>query len=271
MYPIKFSLGSNMKYFLTIFLVFALFGVTYGQNKAVALDSKMVSVPTGHYQPFFITQSNKPIPVKAFRMDEHAVTNLEFLEFVKANPQWQRSKVNRLFADTNYLKEWKSDLSIGESNKKIYNSPVVNVSWFAARAYCQWKNKKLPTIAQWEFAAKGMAKNLKGKSLTDYILEWNAKPNPPFLPNVKSTYENAYGLYDMYGLIWEWTLDFNSFIGSPDSRSNSEVDLKNFCAGGAINVADKSDYAGYLRFSFRGSLKGNYCIKNLGFRCARDL
>lgn len=231
----------------------------------------MVTVPAGNYQPFFITETNKLVPVKAFRMDEHAVTNLEFLEFVKANPQWQRSKVNRLFADTNYLRQWKSDLSIGESNEKIYNSPVVNVSWFAAQAYCQWKKKKLPTIAQWEYAAKGAPKNLKSPSLTEYILDWNAKPNPPFLPNVKSTYQNVYGLYDMYGLIWEWTLDFNSFIGSQDSRGNTEVDFKNFCAGGAINVADKTDYAGYLRFSFRASLKGNYCIRNLGFRCAGDL
>ena len=260
-----------MKYLLTIFFVTAFFGTINAQKKAVTMDKEMVTVPTGNYKPFFITQTNKPIQVKSFRMDEHAVTNLEFLEFIKANPQWQRSKVNRLFADTNYLRHWKNDLSIGEANKKIYNSPVVNVSWFAAQAYSQWKNKKLPTIAQWEFAANGAPKNIKNNSLTDYILDWNAKPNPPFLPNVKSTYQNVYGLYDMYGLVWEWTSDFNSFIGSQDSRGNNEADLKNFCAGGAINVADKTDYAGFLRFSFRGSLKGNYCIRNLGFRCAKDL
>lgn len=260
-----------MKYFLTILFVTAFFAVVNGQKKAVTTDKEMVTVPAGNYHPFFVTETNKPVLVKAFRMDEHAVTNQEFLGFVKANPQWQRSRVNRLFADTNYLRHWKSDLSIGEANKKIYNSPVVNVSWFAAQAYAQWKKKRLPTISQWEFAAKGTPKNLKSPSLTDYILDWNAKPNPPFLPNVKSTYQNVYGLYDMYGLVWEWTLDFNSFIGSQDSRGNNEVDFKNFCAGGAINVADKTDYAGFLRFSFRGSLKGNYCIRNLGFRCANDL
>ncbi len=260
-----------MKYFLTIFFVTAFFCVANAQKKAVTMDKDMVTIPTGNYKPFFTTQTNKPIQVNTFRMDEHAVTNLEFLEFVKANPQWQRSKVNRLFADTNYLRHWKSDLSIGEANKKIYNSPVVNVSWFAAQEYSQWKNKNLPTIAQWEFAANGAPKNIKNNSLTEYILDWNAKPNPPFLPNVKSTYQNVYGLYDMYGLVWEWTSDFNSFIGSQDSRGNNEADLKNFCAGGAINVADKTDYAGFLRFSFRGSLKGNYCIRNLGFRCAKDL
>jgi formylglycine-generating enzyme required for sulfatase activity len=231
----------------------------------------MITVPAGNYKPFFITKSDKPIHVASFKMDETAVTNLEFLEFVKANPQWRRSKVNRLFADANYLKYWESDLSIGASSKNIYNSPVVYVSWFAAQAYSKWKNKKLPTIAEWELAGNAAPKNAKYSSLTDYILNWYSKPNPPFLPNTKSTYQNVYGLYDMHGLIWEWTFNFNSFIGSTDTRGNNQVDLKNFCAAGAVNVSNKSDYAGFLRFSYRGSLKGNFCIANLGFRCAKDL
>lgn len=249
----------------------AFFCAANAQKKAVVFEKKMAVVHAGNYKPFFITKSDKPVAVAAFNMDETAVTNQEFLEFVKANPQWRRSKVNRLFADTNYLRHWKSDLSIGESNKNIYNSPVVNVSWFAAEAYCKWKNKRLPTVAEWELGAKGVPKNIKQKSLTDYILDWYTQPNLPVLPNVKSTYQNEFGLYDMNGLIWEWTFNFNSFIGSRDSRGNNEDELKNFCAGGALNVADKSDYATYLRFSYRGSLKGNYCIANLGFRCAKDL
>lgn len=246
-------------------------GVSNAQGKAIIREKRMAVIPSGSYKPFFITQSYRPLQVASFRMDETAVTNADFLEFVKANPQWRRSKVNRLFADTNYLRYWKSDLQIGEANKRIYNSPVVNVSWFAAAAYCKWKNKRLPTVAEWEFAAKGAPTNSKHKSLTNYILDWYTKPNLPVLPNVKSTYQNVYGLYDMHGLIWEWTFNFNSFIASADSRGSTEDELKNFCAGGAINVADKSDYASYLRFSYRGSLKGNFCIANLGFRCASNL
>src|SRR6476646_1303505 len=91
---------------------------------------KMVVVPAGSFRTFYVSKTDKPIPVASFLMDETAVTNAEFLEFVKANPQWQRSKVNRLFADNSYLKQWESDLDIGDANKNIYNSPVVNVSWF---------------------------------------------------------------------------------------------------------------------------------------------
>lgn len=260
----------NIKLFLTLLALTAFSGVSYAQQKAVISEKRMVAIPAGNYKPFFVTKSDKPLNVAAFKMDETAVTNAEYLEFVKANPKWRRSKVNRLFADTNYLKYWESDLSIGRNKTNIDNSPVVYVSWFAAQAYCQWKNKKLPTIAEWELAANGAPKNIKYSSLTDYILGWYEKPNPPSLPHVKSTYQNVYGLYDMHGLIWEWTFNFNSFIGSTDTRGNNQVDLSKFCAGGAVNVVNKTDYASFLRFSYRGSLKGNYCIGNLGFRCVKN-
>ena len=139
------------------------------QGKVVT-SKKSVVIPAGSYAPFFITKSDKPLKIPAFKMDETAVTNLDFLEFVKANPQWRKSKVNRLFADSNYLKYWEGDLEIGVANKNIYNSPVVYVSWFAARAYSDWKNKKLPTVAQWELAANGRPKNIKYKTLTLVLL-----------------------------------------------------------------------------------------------------
>ena len=259
-----------MKYLLTI-LATAFLGVIYGQPKAGVSEKKMVIIPAGIYDPFFIKTSPVPIRVAAFRLDETAVTNLEYLEFVKANPQWRRSKVNRLFADSNYLRHWEGDVSIGKKNENIYNSPVVHVSWFAAQAYSKWKNKRLPTVEEWERAGKAPPKGTKITSVVDYIAKWYSIPSPKVLPNIKSTYQNTYGLHDMHGLIWEWTFNFNSFIGTGDSRGNTEDEIKAFCAGGTINVKDKSDYAGYLRFSYRGSLKGNFCIANLGFRCAKDL
>lgn len=241
-----------------------------GQGKTAGKEKKMVTVPRSVYNPFFITPGSGPEPVASFKMDETAVTNLDFLTFVEANPQWRRSKVSRLYADSNYLKHWKSDLEIGGTGNQSASSPVVNVSWFAANAYAAWKNKRLPTVAEWEIAADGAPVNMKNQSLTEYVLGWFARPNPPVLPAVKSTYKNVYGLYDMNGLIWEWTFDFNSFVSSGDSRDSGE-DAKNFCAGGAVNVSDKKNYAAYLRFSYRGSLRGNYCIANLGFRCVQNI
>ena len=259
-----------MKYLLTI-LAIAFVGTTFSQSKAVVSEKKMVTIPTGIYDPFFIKTSPVPIKIAAFKLDETAVTNLEYLEFVKANPKWRRSKVNRLFADSNYLRHWESDVVVGKKNENIYNSPVVHVSWFAAQAYAKWKNKRLPTVEEWERAGIAPPKNTKYSTVIEYIMEWYSKPSPKILPNIKSTFQNTYGLYDMHGLVWEWTFNFNSFISTGDSRGNTEDEIKAFCAGGTINVKDKSDYAGYLRFSYRGSLKGNFCIANLGFRCAKDI
>ena len=231
----------------------------------------MIGIPKGSYNTFFISKSRKPIPVASFLMDETAVTNAEFLEFVTVSPLWRKSKVNGLFVDENYLKHWEGDLSIGESNRDIYNSPVVNVSWFAAQAYCKWKQKRLPTLAEWEMAGSAAPRKIKYTTVSAYILHWYEKPTLSKLPNIKTTYVNNYGLFDMHGLVWEWTFDFNSFIGSADSRNTTSDDQGLFCAGAAINVKDRDDYAAFLRYSFRGSLKGNYCISSLGFRCAKNI
>ncbi|MEO5783397.1 MAG: formylglycine-generating enzyme family protein [Ginsengibacter sp.] len=260
-----------MKLFFSILYIFFFLNAAEAQPvRSSSGDKRMIAVPKGLYNTFFISKSRKPIQIASFLIDETAVTNAEFLEFVKANPSWRRSKANRLFVDENYLKHWESDLEIGDSKKDIFNSPVVNVSWFAAQAYCTWKGKRLPTLAEWELAGSAAPKNIKYTSVTAYILHWYEKPQQSVLPNIKTTYLNEYGLYDMHGLVWEWTFDFNSFIGSADSRNTTNDDRGLFCAGAAINVKDRDDYAAFLRYSFRGSLKGNYCISSLGFRCAKN-
>ncbi|MBS1775727.1 MAG: formylglycine-generating enzyme family protein [Bacteroidetes bacterium] len=265
-------------FFLTLF--FSFLQIAYLQshpttisktNGVKPIEKKMVLVPAGWYQPFLKRATNKPIAVKALKMDETPVTNAEFLAFVKANPAWRKTKVNPLFADKNYLAHWKSDLEIGTGDLNNPNAPVVNVSWFAARAYAHWAGKRLPTVPEWEHAGNGKPKDLKNKTLIAYILEWYSKPNPIILPPVKSTYQNQYGLWDMNGLVWQWVFDFNSFVTSSDSRGSNADEALMFCAAGSLGVQNKEDYASYIRFSYRGSLKGKYCIPNLGFRCVKDL
>lgn len=254
-----------------VFLFISIAFVNAQPARRTIPEKRMIKIPASNFKTFYVSKTNKPIVVNTFLMDEYAVTNAEYLEFVKANPAWSRSKVNRLFADANYLKHWQSDFEIGDSNNNIYYSPVVNVSWFAARAYCKWIGKRLPTLAEWEIAGNAPPKNIAYTSVTDYIMKWYEKPPLPALPNVKSTYQNMYGLYDMNGLVWEWTFDFNSFISTGDSRNTINDDKNLFCAGASINVTNRKDYAAFLRYGFRGSLKGSYCISSLGFRCAKNI
>lgn len=231
---------------------------------------RMVKIPAGKYHPFLSPAgATDDVKITAFYLDINAVTNAEYLEFVTANPEWARSRVSPLFADQNYLKAWKSDFDLGDKINSL--APVTNISWYAADAYAKWKGKRLPTMVEWEYAAAARALNMPEKeTMITYILNWYSKPTPKVLPPVRSGYKNQYGLYDMHGLVWEWVNDFNSVITGGDSRTGNNLDQGVYCAAGGLNVVNKKDYATFMRFAFRESLKASYTVRNLGFRCAMD-
>lgn len=261
----------TLKHTFSIILIF-LFTLTVafasgGDPKKTPPTTGMVKITSGEYSMFFDNNTGKKVKVKSFFLDTRAVTNSEFLEFVKSNPKWARSKVSKLFADAGYLKHWKGDYNIG--NPKINNSPVTNVSWYAANAYSKWKNKRLPTLAEWEYVGNASLINDK-RQVEKVILDWYSKPTPQVLPSVGTSFKNKFNVSDMHGLIWEWVYDFNSIVMNGDSRSNNAVQRDLFCASGSFGAANKEDYAAFMRFAFRGSLKAKYTVSNLGFRCALD-
>ena len=75
----------------------------------------------------------------------------------------------------------------------------------------------------------------------------------------------------MHGLIWEWNSDFNTALVTGESREDSSRNRGLFCGAGALSAEDKENYAAFMRFAFRSSLKGNSTSSNLGFRCAKDV
>lgn len=231
----------------------------------------MARIPAGIYHPFLAPAGKETSwAIPSFYLDVNAVTVEEYLDFVRANPQWARSKITGLFADANYLKDWKGDFDPGE--KLDRKAPVTNISWYAANAYAKWRGKRLPTMAEWEYAAMARPVDMpENEAMAGYILKWYSKPTPPVLPPVRSGYKNKYGLYDMHGLVWEWVYDFNSVITGGDSRTGNNLDQGVFCAAGGLNAVNKEDYATFMRYAFRESLKAAYTVRNLGFRCAMDL
>lgn len=237
------------------------------QGGAFSQSEPMAEIKGGEFIPLYGT--DEPVKVEAFYMDVYPVTNEEFQEFVRENPRWRKSQVKRLFADGNYLNSWRGDLDFGKS---LPNSPVTNVSWYAAKNYCECQGKRLPTVDEWEYVAmanKEMPDARKEESYNQFILSWYETPRT-FDNEIGQTFKNYWGVSDLHGLVWEWTLDFNSVMMSGESRKGSTGDNNLFCGGAAVGASDLMNYAAFMRYAFRGSMKANYSIKNLGFRCVKD-
>lgn len=209
------------------------------------------------------------VQVDAFRMDVTPVTQLQYLDFVSRSPEWKKSKVKRLFADTSYLGSWSDDLT---PPAELGESPVTMVSWHAASAYCSAQGKRLPTVDEWEYVAMADAKRKDAREDPDYtqsILRSYETPRT-YVNQVGKTIPNVWGVYDLHGLVWEWTLDFNSILITGESR-NSGTESMLFCASGSVGASDLMNYAAFMRYAFRSSVKANHSITSLGFRCAQDL
>jgi formylglycine-generating enzyme required for sulfatase activity len=216
-------------------------------------------VGPGVYTPLFPAGGEREIPVDAFLLARRQVTNAEFLAFVEREPRWRRDRVRRMFADEGYLAHWAgaTDLGAGADPR----SPVVNVSWFAAKAYCEHVGGRLPTEAEWELAAVGPS--------SDEILAWYARPARGPLRPAGSGPANRWGVRDLHGLVWEWVYDFGATMVAGDDRERG--DGGRFCGFGGLDARDPRDYATFMRLAMRNSLSGHFTTASLGFRCARDL
>ncbi len=257
-----------MKSLILIFIFIFLSLQAFSQESKPSL----VLISGGIYRPFYpADEKEKEIPIKRFYLQSLAVTNGDYLSFIKQNPGWQKGKPSKLFSDARYLAHWKSAAELGA--KVDVDQPVTNVSWFAAKAYCEWKGLRLPRESEWEYAA--VASETQADSRNDgvwrqRVLDWYSKPTSSTLQKVGKTPRNYWGIYDLHGLIWEWVLDFNNALVSSDSRDGKEVDKNKFCGAASLLATEKEDYATFMRMAFRASLKANYTTSNLGFRCAKD-
>ncbi len=236
----------------------------------IAAQENMVNVKGGTYIPLYGVDSTA-VTIDDFSMDVYPITNAEYLEFLREFPEWQKSEVKPLFADDSYLAYWENDLSYG--NQLSADAPVTNISWFAAKKYCECQEKRLPRIDEWEFAAMADEKTADARTKESYnqkILDWYETPKS-FNNEIGSTFKNYWGIYDLHGLVWEWTMDFNSVLISGESRKDVDKDSNLFCGSAAVGASDLMNYAAFMRYAFRGSMKANYSVKNLGFRCVKDV
>jgi formylglycine-generating enzyme required for sulfatase activity len=256
---------------LAVVLIAALVSVS---GRADYRGADMVTLPAGSYVPFYVRDSVKPgrvtkpisrtVVIRPFRLDRFPVTNAQFLAFVQSHPEWRRSQIKSVFADAHYLAHWRGELV--PRNAADSERPVTNVSWFAAAAYCRANHKVLPTTDQWEYALANRGTDTD--AIKRRILAWYSTPANRELPAVRSGAVNGYGVGGLVGSVWEWTRDFNSMMSGPDLRGAQAG--AQFCGGSSLGATDASDYAAFMRYAMRQSLKASYTVSNLGFRCALD-
>ena len=212
------------------------------------------------------------VRVAAFELDRLPVSNAEFLLFVRAHPEWRRDRVPSLLADSGYLAHWSEPDALGA--QALPAQPVTQVSWFAARAYCEARGERLPDWYEWEYAAAADERLADARAQPGWrsrILDWYARPATAPLASVGQQAADVHGVQDLHGLIWEWVEDFGALTVSGDSRSQGDPDRVAFCGGGAATVQDRENYPMLMRVALLSSLEGRSTGRLLGFRCAASV
>ena len=292
----------------------------------------MVLIKGGTYRmgtdEFVDSKPLHEVNVNSFFMDVNEVTNAQFASFVKAtnyitvaeqklNPKdYPGVPVDKLVPGSavftppahevsldnpmqwwTYMPgaDWRHPEGAGSSIVGKDNEPVVQVCYTDAAAYARWADKRLPTEAEWEYAARG------GKEGQKYYWGNELKPGDKWVANilqghfpnknavedgytgvapVKSFPPNPYGLYDMEGNVWEWCSDLyrpdyyttqeaNNPQGPKDSYDPEEPDMeKHVQRGGSFLCSD--DYCIRYKAGSRGKGETSSAGNNLGFRCVRD-
>jgi formylglycine-generating enzyme required for sulfatase activity len=217
------------------------------------------------------------VSLDRFYIDRYEVTNAQFLAFLEAQPQWRPDRIPDRYHNGDYLAHWQgAAYPPGQADH-----PVVYVSWYAAMAYARWAGKRLPTEAEWEYAARG--------GLGDVEFAWGSEPPDPSRANYAGSElgdttpagsypANGYGLYDMAGNVWEYCLDEwqeGYYAHSPERNPVAggslypgdtflQISTRRAIRGGSWGGAPVN-----LRVAYRDSHPPDGAGPHVGFRCAK--
>ncbi len=248
-----------------------------------------VSISGGTFQMGCVPQDERCYPeesprhevsVSSFEMTETEITNSQFVQFLNENGN---TCGDGECVDSD---DEEGDLRIHESGELwmveqgFRDHPVNEVTWYGAKTFCEWAGGRLPSEAEWEYAARAGADTIY--SCGDDVacldgIAWHSdnscEPTPHCIAQlhpVRGMEPNDFGLYDMFGNVWEWNEDLfhDSYEGAPSDGSAWEDDQSTpwpVLRGGSVSY-----YEVYLRASARMRINKDFTWFDYGFRCARN-
>ena len=239
------------------------------------------------------------VTLKSFAMSETEITRGQYAAFVNETKHdagtcwavneagWVEERAGRNSGDFTFRKDLAGDVEFD-------NRPVACVNWFDAQAFVQWlskktgKNYRLPTEAEWEYAARagtttsrywGNEVGKNNANCSDCVHKWDPASNPwegAQASPVASFKPNAFGLYDMLGNLWEWTEDtyHNDYNGAPSDGSAwvQKTSGNERVVGRVIRGGSWKNHSLFMRSAFRMGIEPvkRYDYK-FGIRVVRTL
>ncbi|MFD5792032.1 formylglycine-generating enzyme family protein [Streptomyces diastatochromogenes] len=235
----------------------------------------------------------REVEVAPFRIAPTTVTNAQFASFVKSTGYvTEAESFNFSFVFYGLLPEeladtaepvagvpwwravagatWRHPEGPGSSIESRQNHPVVHISWNDAQAFCEWSGTRLPTEAEWEYAARGGLERRRfpwgdelaprGRTMLniwqgDFPTRYTGPGGPGTVP-AKAYRPNGYGLYNTVGNVWEWTSDW--FV----------PDISRVMRGGSYLCHDS--YCNRYRVAARSRNTSDSSTGNIGFRVAAE-
>ena len=252
----------------------------------------------------------RAVKLSDFHVDKYEVTNAEFERFVEQTgytteaegfgnsfvfelllSEDVKAEIDQAVANAPWWlpvegASWRHPEGRGSAIRSRLDHPVVHVSWNDAVAYCNWAGKRLPSEAEWEYAARG--------GLHDRLFPWGNNPNPrgehwmniwqgefPDNNSLEDGYlgtapvdlfpPNSFGLYNMAGNVWEWTADWWTVRHKSVPQTNPTGP-----PSGTDKVKKGGSYLCHPQYCYRYRCAArsqntpDSSASNLGFRCARS-
>ena len=278
-------LSKFIRLFILIHIIFSGILLMSGCMSGIKDDTKenMIFIPAGSFTMGFKIDNEHEwgdmdeepvhqVTLSSYWIDKYEVTSSNFTKFLNEN----KNEAHRFIEITPSVTV-KFDDNVYQPREGLENYPVNRVSWFGADAYCKWKEKRLPTEAEWEKAARGTDQRIfpwgnefPDNSRVTFRRKFSEKGFQVMEPveGMKNGI-SPFGVHQMAGNVWEWVSDWFDATAYQDEN---RIDPKGPESGISKVLRGGNWYykAYYMRTTYRFNERPDIFKVWQGFRCARQ-